>query len=30
VLETNHRMRAEVERLGGVIWKRYRVYTKAI
>lgn len=28
VLETNHRMRAEVERLGGTVWKRYRVYEK--
>lgn len=28
VLETNHRMRMEVERLGGTIWKRYRVYGK--
>lgn len=28
VLETNHRMRREVERLGGIIWKRYRVYGK--
>lgn len=28
ILETNHRMRAEVERLGGVVWKRYRVYVK--
>lgn len=28
VLENNHRMRMEVERLGGVIWKRYRVYGK--
>jgi GNAT superfamily N-acetyltransferase len=30
VLETNLRMRAEVERLGGVEWKRYRVYVKDI
>jgi GNAT superfamily N-acetyltransferase len=28
VLETNHRMRAELERLGGVVWKRYRMYVK--
>lgn len=30
ILETNHRMRAEVERLGGTVWKRYRVYAKGI
>ncbi len=28
VLESNMRMRAEVERLGGWIWKRYRVFGK--
>lgn len=30
VLESNLRMRAELERLGGRIWKRYRVYQKAL
>ena len=30
VLETNHRMRAELDRLGGHVWKRYRIYTKAL
>ena len=30
VLETNLRMRAELERLGGAIRKRYRIYQKAI
>lgn len=30
VLETNSRMRAELERLGGQVWKRYRVYQKAL
>lgn len=30
VLETNLPMRAEVERLGGVAWKRYRVYRKEL
>jgi hypothetical protein len=30
VLENNTRMRAELERLGGVIWKRYRVYVKEL
>jgi hypothetical protein len=30
VLETNHRMRAELERLGGVVWKRYRMYVKEL
>ena len=30
VLETNQRMRAELERLGGTVWKRYRVYQKAL
>lgn len=28
VQETNHRMRAELERLGGTVWKRYRIYGK--
>ncbi|HRO39012.1 MAG TPA: hypothetical protein PLY76_03975 [Flavobacteriales bacterium] len=28
VLETNRLMRAELERLGGTVWKRYRVYGK--
>jgi len=30
VLETNLRMRAELERLGGVVWKRYRMYVKEL
>ncbi len=30
VLETNHRMRAELERLGGTVWKRYRIYQKTL
>ncbi|MCB0770841.1 MAG: hypothetical protein KDC00_10605 [Flavobacteriales bacterium] len=30
VLETNHRMRAELDRLGGKVWKRYRIYSKAL
>lgn len=30
VLETNQLMRAELERLGGSVWKRYRVYAKAL
>lgn len=30
VLETNTRMRSELERLGAVAWKRYRVYEKAL
>lgn len=30
ILETNHLMRAECERLGGKLYKRYRVYGKAI
>lgn len=30
VLETNRRMCAEVERLGGRVWKRYRVYGKEL
>jgi GNAT superfamily N-acetyltransferase len=30
VLENNVRMRAELERLGGEIWKRYRVYVKEL
>jgi hypothetical protein len=29
-LETNHRMRREMERMGGVIYKRYRIFTKAL
>ncbi len=28
VQETNHLMRAELERLGGTVWKRYRIYGK--
>ena len=28
VQETNHRMCAELERLGGTVWKRYRIYGK--
>ncbi|MBK9540805.1 MAG: hypothetical protein IPO49_00640 [Bacteroidetes bacterium] len=30
ILETNLKMRAEVERLGGKIYKRYRVYMKVL
>ncbi len=30
ILETNIKMRAEVERLGGSIYKRYRVFMKAL
>lgn len=30
VLEINLRMRAELERLGGVVWKRYRMYVKEL
>lgn len=30
VLETNLPMRGEVERLGGQVWKRYRVFWKAL
>ncbi len=30
VLETNQRMRAELERLNGTVWKRYRIYQKAL
>ncbi|WKZ66426.1 MAG: hypothetical protein QY325_00535 [Flavobacteriales bacterium] len=30
VLETNHRMRGELERLGATVWKRYRIYRKAL
>jgi hypothetical protein len=30
ILESNHLMRAEVENLGGVIYKRFRVYKKNI
>lgn len=29
-LETNHRMRREMERMGGVIYKRYRIFTKEL
>jgi MoaA/NifB/PqqE/SkfB family radical SAM enzyme/GNAT superfamily N-acetyltransferase len=29
-LETNLRMRAEMERLGGVVYKRYRIYQKPL
>jgi len=28
VLEINHKMRAEVERMGGVVYKRYRIFQK--
>lgn len=28
VLESNERMRSELERIGGVIYKRYRIYSK--
>lgn len=30
VMERNTRMRAELERLGAVVWKRYRVYQRAM
>ena len=30
VLETNTRMRMEVERLGGIIYKRYRIFYKKL
>lgn len=30
ILENNFKMRAELEKLGGVLYKRYRVYQKAI
>ena len=30
VMQRNTRMRSELERLGAVVWKRYRVYQKAI
>jgi len=30
ILEDNHLMRAELEKLGGKVYKRYRVYQKAI
>ena len=30
VLETNHKMRAEYEKLGGVIRKRYRIFSKIL
>jgi len=30
ILETNTAMRGEVERLGGEVWKRYRVYGKSL
>jgi GNAT superfamily N-acetyltransferase len=30
ILETNRLMRAEVERLGGTVWKRYRIYSKTL
>ncbi len=30
ILETNTAMRGEVERLGGEVWKRYRLYGKAL
>lgn len=30
IMERNTRMRAELERLGAVVWKRYRVYQRAL
>ena len=30
VLETNVKMRAQMERLGGEVYKRFRIYGKAI
>lgn len=30
ILENNHKMRGEVEKLGGVVYKRYRVYQKKL
>jgi hypothetical protein len=30
VLETNLKMRREYEKLGGTIYKRYRIYRKAL
>ena len=30
IMERNTRMRAEVERLGAVVWKRYRVYQRSL
>jgi GNAT superfamily N-acetyltransferase len=30
ILETNLRMRAELERLGATVWKRYRIYQKPL
>lgn len=30
IMERNTRMRAELERLGAVVWKRYRVFTRNI
>lgn len=30
ILENNYKMRAELEKLGGVIYKRYRIYQKAL
>jgi GNAT superfamily N-acetyltransferase len=30
ILETNRRMRAEVERIGGTVYKRYRIYCKGL
>jgi hypothetical protein len=30
ILENNYKMRAEVEKLGGVIYKRYRIFQKNI
>lgn len=29
-LETNLKMRAEMEKMGGVVYKRFRIYTKAV
>ncbi|HNW98499.1 MAG TPA: GNAT family N-acetyltransferase [Bacteroidales bacterium] len=30
ILETNYKMRAEIEKLGGMLYKRYRIYQKNI
>ncbi|HNO06998.1 MAG TPA: hypothetical protein PKK49_17075, partial [Flavobacteriales bacterium] len=30
IMERNTRMRAELERLGAVVWKRYRVYQRGL
>lgn len=29
-LETNHKMRAEMEKMGGVVYKRYRIFQKSL